>query len=533
MSNRETESLLHSGSNETRQSIFSNSRGILCVIATLLGALIASADESLMITMYTIVGSDLRQLQEAPWLLISYNLGYSIALPICGKLAQIYGRKRPLLFCYALFIIGNLWVGLAGSLWYAIAGRLVTGLGGAGLIGLVSVIITGKFDSHPGIALFRSFVTVITTVGRSGGPALGAWLSDLIGWRWSFLSQCPVSIVCALLIAFSLPSDLAQSERPGQERKSGFEAIRQIDFAGVLTFIVAVSAFVIFIDLGGDRLAWTHPAMIGLAAIFVSFSITFVLVEKFWATNPLTPLSLLMPTSGGGFCTIQIFVFLGRLATITNLTPFYIYTLGASNTMAALYMVPSSVGAASGGLASGIVFTRFYRYRLPSLICTLVAIASYSVIAIRWSDGLQSPLELSYIFIVGVCFGWTLSAQFVGMSMFTPKRYAAEGITAYYLSQQLGSILGTNLSTKLLRNLFRRGLRAALPQEENLDRDAMIEDIIKDSRFYQWLPESTRAVVRREYLSAFKSIPLLSIGANIVATGLMFLVPETGDTDDT
>lgn len=92
------------------------------------GALLASADESLMISMYSIVGSNLRRLNEASWLVISYNLGYSIALPIvscencnrdrwgltprpkCGKLAQIYGRKHPLLISYALFTIGNLWV---------------------------------------------------------------------------------------------------------------------------------------------------------------------------------------------------------------------------------------------------------------------------------------------------------------------------------------------------------------------------------------------------------------------------------------
>ncbi|KAL1645036.1 hypothetical protein SLS58_004107 [Diplodia intermedia] len=179
--------------------------------------------------------------------------------------------------------------------------------------------------------------------------------------------------------------------------------------------------------------------------------------------------------------------------------------------MAAVYMVPSSVGAATGGLASGIAFTRFHRYRRPSFICTFVAIAGYALIAIRWRDGLENAAELAYIFVGGAAFGWTLSAQFVGMSHFTPKRHAAEGITAYYLSQQLGSILGTNLSTKLLRNLFRRGLRAALPQEEGSDRDAMIEDIIKDSRFYQWLPQSTRAIVRREYLAAFQSIPRKSL----------------------
>lgn len=39
----------------------------------------------MMVSMYSIVGSDLRSLQEASWLLISYNLGYSISLPIVGE----------------------------------------------------------------------------------------------------------------------------------------------------------------------------------------------------------------------------------------------------------------------------------------------------------------------------------------------------------------------------------------------------------------------------------------------------------------
>ncbi|GME30695.1 Major facilitator superfamily [Neofusicoccum parvum] len=414
--------------------------------------------------MYSIVGSDLRRLHEASWLLISYNLGYSIALPICGKLAQIYGRKHPLLISYALFTVGNLWVGLAGSLWVAVAGRLVTGLGGAGLIGLVSVIIT---------------------------------------------------------------------ETPEQERKEGLEAVRQIDFSGIFAFIVAVSTFILFIDLGGDRLPWTHPFAISLAVICAFSAIAFVIIERFWAANPLTPLSMLSLKAGGGFCIIQVLVFLGRFAIVTNLVPYFIYTQGISNTMAALCMVPSSFGAAVGGLASGFTFTRFPRYKLPTLILTTISIAAYFAIALRWthnnngiSDVQRHPAELSYIFVVGVAFGWTLSAQFIGMSRFTPRRFSAEGITAYYLAQQVGSILGTNVAAKLLRNILRGKLKGALPSEylgdPGWDKDEIVEEIIKDSRFYQKLPTSVGVIVRKEYLSSFRYIPLI---------GVQLLLPETHDNE--
>ncbi|KAB2569230.1 Vacuolar membrane amino acid uptake transporter fnx2 [Lasiodiplodia theobromae] len=322
----------------------------------------------MMVSMYSIVGSDLRSLQEASWLLISYNLGYSIALPICGKFAQIYGRKHPLLVMYALFAIGNLWVGLSGSLWVAVAGRFVTGLGGAGLIGIVSVIIT-----------------------------------------------------------------------------------------------------------------------------------------------------------------------------VTNLVPFQIYSRAASNTVAALQMLPNTFGIAVGGLISGMIFTRYPRYKLPTLVFAPVGIAAYLGISLRWtrspddnsgvSELQRHPSELLYLFALGISFGWTMSAQFAGMARSTPRRFSAEGVTAYYLAQQVGCVIGTNAAAKLLRNVFKEQLQNSLPsgrvEDPGWNRNAIIEEIIKDARFYQKLPKSISLIVRKSYLSAFRYIPLLSICAHAAAIGVQLLLPET------
>lgn len=49
---------------------------------------------------------------------------------------------------------------------------------------------------------------------------------------------------------------------------------------------------------------------------------------------------------------------LTTLQTVTNLVPFQIYSQAASNTVAALHMLPNTFGIAVGGLTSGIIFTR-------------------------------------------------------------------------------------------------------------------------------------------------------------------------------
>lgn len=49
---------------------------------------------------------------------------------------------------------------------------------------------------------------------------------------------------------------------------------------------------------------------------------------------------------------------LTTLQTVTNLVPFQIYSRAASNTVAALHMLPNTFGIAVGGLISGMIFTR-------------------------------------------------------------------------------------------------------------------------------------------------------------------------------
>ena len=70
--------------------------------------------------------------------------------------------------------------------------------------------------------------------------------------------------------------------------------LRRVDFLGSLSLAAAIVGFLVFLDLGGQKLPWTHPVLwiiLGAAAVF---SILFLLVEAFIAVEPIFPLRLLV-----------------------------------------------------------------------------------------------------------------------------------------------------------------------------------------------------------------------------------------------
>ena len=69
-----------------------------------------------------------------------------------------------------------------------IIGRVIQGSGGAGMVSLVSILITDLVPLRE-VAAYRSYVNIVATAGRSCGGPLGGALAQTIGWRWYFYSN--------------------------------------------------------------------------------------------------------------------------------------------------------------------------------------------------------------------------------------------------------------------------------------------------------------------------------------------------------
>lgn len=64
----------------------------------------------------------------------------------------------------------------------AVTGRVLSGAVGAGTSVLVSLVITDLLPMRE-VAAWRSYVNVVSVIGRCVGGPIGGWLADAVGWR--------------------------------------------------------------------------------------------------------------------------------------------------------------------------------------------------------------------------------------------------------------------------------------------------------------------------------------------------------------
>jgi MFS family permease len=162
------------------------------------------------------------------------------------------------------------------------------------MVSLVSIILTDLVPLRD-VAVYRSYVNIVQTVGRSCGGPVGGWVAQTIGWRWAFLCQAPLTVIAMLLVAWKLdikPTKRATEAGNGAEQHV-FAKLKRVDFMGSLFLSSLILSAMLIIDMGGDKVSWTSPVIPILAIISIVSGVFFYFTEKRWAKEPIFPLRLL------------------------------------------------------------------------------------------------------------------------------------------------------------------------------------------------------------------------------------------------
>src|SRR6476619_6210767 len=187
------------------------------------------------------------------WVLTSYIVSSAIALPISGWLADRVGRKRLLLISVVCFTVASVLCATATSLSEMVVFRALQGVSGASIVPLAQATL---FDINPrekhgqAMALFGGGVMIEPILG----PVLGGWLTDNYNWRWVFLVNLPVGILCTLIMMRFMPK--TETHR------------RSFDMFGFILLALALAGLQLFLDRGeqNDWLqSWEIRLELGLA----------------------------------------------------------------------------------------------------------------------------------------------------------------------------------------------------------------------------------------------------------------------------
>ena len=161
-----------------------------------LGAFITALDQTVVVTALPSVMLDLKipitQLDRVSWIITAYLLGYTVAMPLIGRLGDVYGYPRVYQASLVVFCIGTSLVAVSHNFEFMIGARVIQAIGGGATVPLGMALAVSMVPQEKR-ALALGVVGGAAEAGSMLGPAYGGAIVELSSWRWIFWLNVPQS----------------------------------------------------------------------------------------------------------------------------------------------------------------------------------------------------------------------------------------------------------------------------------------------------------------------------------------------------
>lgn len=219
------------------------------IIAVLcLGSLSGALMQSLVIP----IQSELPELLHtdpgsASWAITATLLAAAVTMPVSGRLADMYGKKRVLVASAAILAVGSLVAAMSSTLAPFLTGRALQGVA----MGYIPVAISLVREIAPKEKANSAVATVSATLGVGGalGLPLSAWIADSYSWHGLFWLSTVLALVILVLTIVVVP-----------HVSDGHPA--HLDVVGIVGLAVGLSGALIGVSKGSSW-GWSDPETVG------------------------------------------------------------------------------------------------------------------------------------------------------------------------------------------------------------------------------------------------------------------------------
>jgi EmrB/QacA subfamily drug resistance transporter len=380
----------------------------------MLAMFLAALDQTIVATAMPTIGRALGDFENLPWIVTTYLLTSTAVTPLYGKISDIAGRRLTLLVAIGIFVVGSILCALAPTMLALILARGLQGLGGGGLISLAQTIIA-DIVSPKERPRYQAYIAGVFATSSVAGPALGGFMAEKVHWSAIFWINLPLGLL-ALWMTNSLLKKLPRHEKP-----------HRLDFLGAGLMIIATTALLLALSLGGPHYAWTSDPILGLLGVFLLFAIAFIARLK-TAPEPLIPLEILA-NKVVAMAIIVACSAVGVFIGLTIYTPIFLEGMyGLTASQSGFTLIPLMVGTVAGATLSGRLMARIEHYKRPTMIGLAIAVLGLAVIAIA-----PQSLPLS-------AFALILTVASIGLGTVFPLTLVA--IQNAVLAHQMGTATG-------------------------------------------------------------------------------------------
>ncbi|KAK4984122.1 hypothetical protein LTR50_006809 [Elasticomyces elasticus] len=475
--------------------------------ALAIGVFLSAADQTIIVSSYGRIGSELKGLSETSWIASAYFLTLTSFQPLYGKLSDIFSRKSCLLFGYLVFGTGCLFCGLAQTMNQLIAARAFAGIGGGGMTTVVSILLSDVVPLRER-GKWQGYVNIIYASGAGIGAPLGGILADYIGWRWAFLFQTPLCLLAFVVVGLVLKLPKREEDQHWKSK------LRRIDFFGALILICAVFTLLLGLDRGSN-VSWR--ATITIASLCTSFPlfVLFILVEMKVASEPFAPGHIIFHRTLFACYLCNFFAFAGWLAALFYIPLYFQAVDDLSATQAGVRLIPGIICGVLGSLFGGFYMQTTGKYYWLTVTC--YSCLTLGLVFVLLFAGLVAHSAVGIILGMCVCGfsnGIGVTTSLIALIANASREDQAVAIACSYLFRSLGSVFGISISASVTNQVLRSALESELPSAGRSAADAAeIAQRVRQSLAYlRQLEPGVRALVADCFARATRAAFALEIG---------------------
>jgi len=271
-------------------------------------------------------------------------------------MADIYGRRWPMITSAAMFTIGSGVAGGSKNIETLIAGRLLQGIGSGGILVLTEIIICDLLPLRER-GKYLGMIISLVGVGAALGPLFGGLIVQYSSWPWVFYLNVPIGgVACIMLFAFlRVKSD---------KTPDYMQRLRRFDWIGNALFVLSMVSILIALSWAGTQYAWSsYHVVVPLVLGFVGSAVFVFYEASSFCVNPTMPLHIFANRTSGTAFAVTFLHTLSSVSVMYFLPVYFQAVLNATPSRSGVQLLPTILFMIPGAIAGGTLLSKFGRYR--------------------------------------------------------------------------------------------------------------------------------------------------------------------------